>query len=319
MLRDLLLLVRAPLAAGAVANMLVGAALAHGHAPWEQAEVLALVVAATATVALYWAGMALNDWFDLERDRALAPRRPLPAGRIGAGTGLGLGLGLLGWGLLGATLAAWVAGAPPLRGLLGAAAVVAAVLAYDGGLKRLRHPGALAMGACRATNALLGPAVLGLPWRGWPLAWAGLLWLHVYGLTVVSTWEDEDAPPAALVWSWGASALAPLLLLASPVLSWTPAPAPGLAAWAALLPLLAVIGAQAGLAVEQGTRARGEQPTRALLRSLWLLDLAVVLGLGLWTLLLPMAGLWLAGSQGAKALFAPPRPAPPPPSPRVGA
>ena len=311
MIRDLLLFVRAPLAAGAVSNLLVGAALAHGAGAWEPRQVLALAVAATATVGLYWAGMALNDWFDLERDRVQAPRRPLPAGRIPPGLGLGLGLGLLGWGLLGAALAAALAGTPPAQGLLGAGAVALAILAYDGGLKRLRHPGALAMGACRATNALLGAAVLGLPREGWALVYAGLLLVHVYGLTLVSTWEDEDAPPGALAWSWGATALVPLALLVAPLRPWGPAPGPGPGVWVGVLPLLAVIGAQAGLALEQGTRARGERPTRALLRALWLLDLALVLGLGRPELLLPLGGLWLLSTLGARALFAPPRPAPP--------
>lgn len=302
MLRDLLLLVRAPLAAGAVSNLLVGAVLARPDAAWEGRHLLGLAIAALATTGFYWGGMALNDWFDLERDRRDAPRRPLPAGRVGPGLALALGLSLLALGLAGAGLAAAIAADDARRGLLAGAAVALAVLAYDGGLKRWRHPGALAMGACRASNALLGGAVLGQPPGGWALVYAGLLLWHVQALTLVSTWEDEVAPPGAFVVAWGTTLLAPLLLLLAP-LSGT---GPSVLGWAGALPLLAIVLTQAGLALEQGTRARGERPTRALLRSLWLFDLAWVLGHGLLALLLPLGGLWLLSTLLSGALFAPP-------------
>ncbi|MFD9397186.1 UbiA family prenyltransferase, partial [Streptomyces sp. NPDC060000] len=46
----------------------------------------ALVMA--ASLCLYEAGMALNDWADLEEDAAERPHRPLPSGRIAPGRAL---------------------------------------------------------------------------------------------------------------------------------------------------------------------------------------------------------------------------------------
>lgn len=284
----------------------MGAALARHPSGWGTRDGAALAVAALATTCFYWAGMALNDWFDLERDRERHGFRPLASGRIPPGTGLLIGAGLLAFGLALAGLAALAAGSGLVRGLLAGAAVGGAVLLYDGALKRWRQPGALAMGACRATNALLGGAVLGAAPGGWALVYALLLLVHVHGLTLVSTWEEEDAPPPDLVVAWGVTLLVPGLLAVLPVLPWGPDPTPGLGVWVGALPLGAVVLTQAVLALEQGTRARGERPTRALLRALWLLDLALVLGHGLIGLLPPLFGLWLAGTQGAKLLFAPP-------------
>src|SRR5690606_8830438 len=139
-----------------------------------------LLVAALATACFYWAGMALNDWFDLERDRERHGQRPLASGRIEPAIGLTIGAGLLALGLALAPLAATLAGSGPGPGLVAGAAVAGAVLLYDGALKRWRHPGALAMRACRATNALLGAAVLGAAPGGWALAWALLLLVHVH-------------------------------------------------------------------------------------------------------------------------------------------
>ena len=39
---------------------------------------------AGASVCLYWAGMAANDWADRELDAVERPERPIPSGRISA-------------------------------------------------------------------------------------------------------------------------------------------------------------------------------------------------------------------------------------------
>ena len=61
------------------------------------------VVIVLAGIALYWAGMILNDLFDLEKDRTERPGRPLPAGHIPLKQARVAGWGLL---LLGIALAA---------------------------------------------------------------------------------------------------------------------------------------------------------------------------------------------------------------------
>ena len=47
------------------------------------------------SLAMYWAGMILNDWFDIEKDRQQRSQRPLACGAISLHQA-----GRVGWGLL---------------------------------------------------------------------------------------------------------------------------------------------------------------------------------------------------------------------------
>ncbi|MCA8920223.1 MAG: UbiA family prenyltransferase [Planctomycetes bacterium] len=305
-MRPYLQLIRAPLAATAVANAWVAGALGGGDAPLQ-----AWVLLGLASAALYWAGMALNDVFDRERDAHLYPKRPLPSGAIGVGVAATLGAGLLLAGVGLATAAGLLAG----RGLLGlwASALTALwILLYDGLLKRWRHPGCFAMAACRAANAGLGLAVLGGS-LGAPLAlgYAGALFLYVYGLTVVSTYEDEEAPRAIL-------AAAGALLLGLPIAgaAWAltyGGPAEPPRKWAALgcMLLLAVVWSQLVDLFVHGTRARGQSAVRTLLHALWALDLSAALLGAPWLVFAPLAALYAASRLAVRVLFRPP----PPPAP----
>ena len=49
---------------------------------WPLCRSVASFASCCAAVALYWAGMILNDVFDIEQDRMQRPSRPLPAGDI---------------------------------------------------------------------------------------------------------------------------------------------------------------------------------------------------------------------------------------------
>ncbi|MER5201458.1 SCO3242 family prenyltransferase [Streptomyces sp. NPDC002884] len=123
-------------------DVLAGAA-ASGRRPGA-----ATALAAGASLCLYEAGMALNDWADRDEDAAERPHRPVPSGRIAPGqalaaaavlTGAGLGLG-------------FAAGRPAA---LCATALAGTVWAYD---LRLKHTaaGPAAMAAARALDLLLG-------------------------------------------------------------------------------------------------------------------------------------------------------------------
>ena len=74
--RDLAELVRAPAALSVPGDAVAGAAAAgalgraHRRA-WPR-----------ASVCLYWAGMAANDWADRELDAVERPERPIPSGRV---------------------------------------------------------------------------------------------------------------------------------------------------------------------------------------------------------------------------------------------
>lgn len=322
MIRDLSLFLRAPLAASAVANVCLGLALARPAAPLGLSSSGAIALVALSTVCLYWAGMGLNDLFDLERDRALFPKRPLPSGQLSLGLARCVAWGLLLCGVGLAGLASLLETGSILRGLVGGSVLALAILAYDGWLKRWRVPGALAMGACRALNALGGAYALGWwsPVAGWTEAlplYALILGGYVAALTLLSTYEQETAGPVPMTLGFLCAAAAPGTILALSFIhpEWRPY---GLVGG---VPLFGVVLAQWIMAILEGTRARGQAMTMAFLKALWLLDLGVLAGrlpLNWEPLLACGVLLWVLGKIGARWLFRPP-PAPPPSLPAGGA
>ncbi|MFI9833801.1 SCO3242 family prenyltransferase [Streptomyces sp. NPDC051913] len=157
-----------------------------------------------ASLCLYEAGMALNDWADRDEDAVDRPHRPLPSGRISPTAALGAA-GLL--TAAGLTLAAR-AGRPALAA---ASALTATVWAYD---LRLKHTAAApaAMAAARALDLVLGAtATLTTPQGRVPAAPAAArrvaapalaLAAHTYAVTAVSRHETQGGsartPLAAL-------------------------------------------------------------------------------------------------------------------------
>jgi 4-hydroxybenzoate polyprenyltransferase len=141
-LRDFMDLVRAPAALSVPGDVVAGGAAAGALGRRTPAL-------ACASVCLYWAGMAANDWADRRLDTVERPERPIPSGRISANLALATALGLTGAGLAAAGLAAG------RRGLAVAAPLAAAVWAYD--LRAKNTPaGPAVMAACRALDVLLG-------------------------------------------------------------------------------------------------------------------------------------------------------------------
>lgn len=101
-----------------------------------------------ASLCLYEAGMALNDWADRDEDAVDRPHRPIPSGRISPAAALGAAGVLTAAGL---ALAAR-AGRPALTV---ATALAATVWAYDLHLKHTKA-GPAAMAAARSLDLLLG-------------------------------------------------------------------------------------------------------------------------------------------------------------------
>ncbi|MER6102879.1 SCO3242 family prenyltransferase [Streptomyces sp. NPDC001832] len=110
-------------------------------------------LAVGASLCLYEAGMALNDWADRDEDAVDRPHRPIPSGRIAPGAALAAAGALTAAGL---GLAAR-AGRPALAVATGLAATV---WAYD---LRLKHTpaGPAAMAAARGLDLLLGATATG--------------------------------------------------------------------------------------------------------------------------------------------------------------
>ncbi|WP_405506000.1 UbiA family prenyltransferase [Streptomyces cyaneofuscatus] len=171
-----------------------------------------------ASLCLYEAGMALNDWADREEDAVDRPHRPIPSGRISPPAALGAAGVLTAAGL---ALAAR-AGRPALAVATGLAATV---WAYDLHLKHTKA-GPAAMAAARTLDLLLGatasvaagarggaaaresaPVVPGAadnvaapahPARGplTALPAALVLGAHTYGVTAVSRHEAQGGSTA---------------------------------------------------------------------------------------------------------------------------
>lgn len=167
-------------------------------------------LAVVTSLCLYEAGMVLNDWADRETDARERPGRPLPSGRIRAGTALAAAGAFTGAGLA-------LAAKAGRRTLAEATALAATVWAYDLGLK---HTPAAAptMAAARALDLHLGTtatraaAPTALPATRGGLGAATLLGAHTLAVTGVSRRETEGgssrAPLAALAAVGGIAAAA---------------------------------------------------------------------------------------------------------------
>ncbi|MFE4531391.1 SCO3242 family prenyltransferase [Streptomyces anulatus] len=188
-----------------------------------------------ASLCLYEAGMALNDWADRDEDAVDRPHRPIPSGRISPAAALGAAGVLTAAGL---ALAAR-AGRPALTVATGLAATV---WAYDLHLKHTKA-GPAAMAAARSLDLLLGATatatgvrapggtsapdnVAAAAHRGLPaclpaLPAALVLGSHTYGVTAVSRHETQGGSTGTPL-----AVLATTTALAAAVLreSWGRAP-----------------------------------------------------------------------------------------------
>ncbi|MER5933992.1 SCO3242 family prenyltransferase [Streptomyces sp. NPDC002054] len=160
-------------------------------------------LAVGASLCLYEAGMALNDWADREEDAAERPERPIPSGRIRPGAALAAAGGLTVAGLV-------LAACAGRRAAAVAGGLASTVWAYDLGLKHTKA-GPAAMAAARSLDLLLG-AVASSPTGIRPALPSALaLGGHTYAVTAVSRRETQGgAPLTSLAALGGTLALAGL-------------------------------------------------------------------------------------------------------------
>jgi 4-hydroxybenzoate polyprenyltransferase len=187
--RDAAILVRLPAALSVPGDTLAGmSSSATGIVPGRR---LALPA---ASVLLYWAGMALNDYADRDLDRVERPERPIPSGRVHPGEALALAAGLT---VAGVATAAWAGGRPAAGAAI---ALASTVWAYDLVLKN-GPAGPAAMATARALDVVLGAAIAGSgpgPGAGFrsmtmrPVAAVGL---HTAGVTLLSRGEVHGSDP----------------------------------------------------------------------------------------------------------------------------
>jgi len=123
------------------------------QSPWS-----VLAVALVSAISLYWAGMILNDLFDVRRDARARSNRPLPSRKISLHAARLAGWGLLLLGLVPViALAGWSDAGPRWMPAIIAAALAVSIVLYDGPLKRTAIAPVL-MGLCRTLSFLLGAA-----------------------------------------------------------------------------------------------------------------------------------------------------------------
>lgn len=182
--KDCLELVRAPAAVTVIGDTMVGLAAGGRGAPRPRARERWLLP--VASVLLYSAGMALNDWADRDLDAVERPERPIPAGRVSARQALALAATLT----VGGVAAAAAARSGALRV---AAPLAAAVWTYDL-IGKHTAAGPALMALCRGLDVLLGaptvrPALL-------PAAAVGA---NALAVTVLSRDEVVSTGPARAV------------------------------------------------------------------------------------------------------------------------
>ncbi len=211
-------LVRVPNTLTACADVLAGFTLATG-AWWQITGIVpSIVVAAIASICLYWAGMVLNDVHDLAEDIAQRRNGPLVRGLIAVGTARKAGWSFLLAGVVLAGLSAYLlpanGSAAPYWIVAGTATTLAVVIvAYDSWLKATPL-GPLLMGTCRGLNLLVGVSLgacvdwhAELDWSSIVLATIGLVFF-VTGITLAARREGLlQQSSYRLAWSWAVSAL----------------------------------------------------------------------------------------------------------------
>jgi 4-hydroxybenzoate polyprenyltransferase len=233
------------------------------------------------STCLYWAGMILNDCFDLAEDRRERPGRPLPSGRIAPAAAWAAGGGLV---LIGLGLGALAGPGPLLLSVL----LTLSVLAYDGWLKH-GLAGPFAMGLCRYLNWLLGLSAAPVQLPGLLLALPVLL--YTVAVTVLSRAETRDGDRGAVLRSalWvGATVVAVLALFLTGVLTDAIA--------------LALLALGAGLLIRRlagiGREARAGQVRTGvgfMLLGMIPLDALLLAGDGQWTAALALLVLLVPG------------------------
>jgi len=193
-----------------IADVLAGAML--GHVSWTPWPLIATL--GVSAIGLYWAGMILNDVFDIEKDRLQNRGRPLADGRIAISTARRVAYALMFFSIIASfvatmfysailpTIAAssWQRYSTPCIAI----GLGLTIWLYDGPLKATVI-GPILMGLCRVGSILLG---ISIGWWLEPLQpWnAAHLWMAAIGHGVYVagiTWAARREAEASQTWTLG--------------------------------------------------------------------------------------------------------------------
>lgn len=195
-LRQYLLLIRLPNAFTAPSNVLAGYFATTLPAEASGINLISLMV---SSGLLYIAGIAFNDYFDIEIDRKERPSRPLPSGSVPKKHAVAIAL----VAMIAANAITLVA--VGLASFAVSLILSAMIIAYDYRLKRT-VAGPLAMGGSRFLNVILGasPAILflGAGVQFELTAFAGAsMFLYVIAITLLSKKEVGIEKPSLIPFS----------------------------------------------------------------------------------------------------------------------
>jgi 4-hydroxybenzoate polyprenyltransferase len=188
MLRDYLLLIRAPNLFTVPSNIFAGYFAVIPTAAADSGQLLSLIL---SSIFLYVSGIVLNDYFDLEIDRKERPNRPLASGRIAKRNAMILAVVSIIAGNVFAMTASWAS-------LLISAMLTSVIIAYDFRLKRSTVANPLSMGLARFLNIVLGGSpALGMamvPSQGYTLlVFVGYcLFIYTAAISILSRKETND-------------------------------------------------------------------------------------------------------------------------------
>jgi 4-hydroxybenzoate polyprenyltransferase len=270
-------LLRLPAVFTAVADVMMGYLVTHGDL--RPASTFLLLVAASS--CLYLAGMALNDAYDADVDARERPERPIPSGRISRAAAFKIGWILIAAGVVAAGAAGFLEG--DRRPFTIAIALATLVFIYDAIGKRTAL-GPLILGACRMLNVLLGMSLVGrveeqmtAPWTTAELLVASGLGAYIIGVTMFARTESSTSIRRSLAAATTVSLLGLAIIASAPL--WQARLTVQLQGWWLLWIVLAlVIARRCVLAIVGPSSRRVQAAVRHSLRSIIVIDAAIVLG-----------------------------------------
>ncbi|MDA0835027.1 MAG: UbiA family prenyltransferase [Planctomycetota bacterium] len=255
-------LLRVPAVFTAIADILLGFVITQGSfEPYAQFAGILL-----SSICLYWAGMVLNDVFDVKQDTLERPHRPIPSGRVSMRGAIMLSALMIVISLVSAASVG-------MQTLCVSSLLLVSILAYDGLLKSTVL-GPLAMGSCRLLNVMLGASLAEQLWSVPQSGMAIGLGIYIAGVTWFARTEAVQSRKLSLSGGIGVVNLGLVsltgLMINSPTSTATPA--------LILLGMVALtINARLFRALSDPSPKTVQQGVRLMLLSLITLDASLIL------------------------------------------
>lgn len=205
-------LIRAPNIITSISNVCAGAyiigSLQGTHPPF-----VPLLILMFCSALIYANGIIWNDIFDLEIDKQLRPKRPLPSGKIKVSTAFYISAF---FSIIALIMSSLISGTAMLVCL---ATLISAFL-YDAWWKYNDWTGSFAMGICRGLNLSLGFCAFSafafqknFPNMPEILLFSLFHFLYIFSVTYIGTMQEGQAPLEKIYISFGLTFLLILFVI----------------------------------------------------------------------------------------------------------